>query len=327
LRLSVIHNLKPGTSPVLARELRQILVSHGHTIKHWAGKKDDWKALVRNPAELLVVAGGDGMVGRVLRRSVRNDVPVAILPAGTANNIGRSLGLFGNMRDLVSNWKSDPVQQIDLGIAKGPWGRRWFIEGFGIGVLATAMTRLRGQDKRSRLKTENKTFKLERDRMALRGLAADYPSMTLCGEIDGEPIKGQFLLVEALNTGLVGPALGLAPHASIADGFLDFVLVPADHRDDFLAYLSPARPAGSPLLPAYVQKGKMLKLKGNSHDFHIDDESASPPATSVDGHLDVEIAVDANAVSVLANVPADPVPVASDFEPTSSSVQAGAPSA
>ena len=93
-------------------------------------------------AGLVVVAGGDGTVARVARRMVGRGVPVAILPAGTANNIARSLGLLKQpFEELVRGWRDARRVQLDVGIAAGPWGERYFVEGLGAGLFAGLLVR------------------------------------------------------------------------------------------------------------------------------------------------------------------------------------------
>jgi diacylglycerol kinase family enzyme len=63
---------------------------------------------------------------------VGRDVPVAVLPTGTANNIARSLGLLKRpFEELVDGWREARRVRLDVGIASGPWGQRYFVEGLG----------------------------------------------------------------------------------------------------------------------------------------------------------------------------------------------------
>ena len=57
-----------------------------------------------DPGDLAVVAGGDGTVAKVAIGVADTDTPTAaVLPLGTANNIGKALGVFGDIRDLVGS--------------------------------------------------------------------------------------------------------------------------------------------------------------------------------------------------------------------------------
>ena len=88
----------------------------------------------------MVVAGGDGTVGKVARSLVGSRIPIAVLPMGTANNIARTLGLTGTtFQDLIEGWNAARCVNFDVGVAKGPWGSKCFIEGFGVGLFAEMM--------------------------------------------------------------------------------------------------------------------------------------------------------------------------------------------
>ena len=91
--------------------------------------------MLKKSAEFVVVAGGDGTVGKVARRLIGTDVPIAILPLGTANNSSKTLGIADlPVTRLISSWNSARRVKFDAGVAVGPWGDRHFIEGIGAGV-------------------------------------------------------------------------------------------------------------------------------------------------------------------------------------------------
>src|ERR1041384_8174434 len=58
------------------------------------------KALRRRP-DLLILWGGDGLVQRCVDALVGNDVPVAVIPAGTANLFARNLGIPIDLAEAV----------------------------------------------------------------------------------------------------------------------------------------------------------------------------------------------------------------------------------
>ena len=138
MRVTLIHN--PGAGKQGSGSAEQIIAaleSAGHQVRYKSSKDDDWKKALKKPADLVVVAAGDGTVGRVTRRMVGRGVPVTLLPSGTANNIGRSLGLLERpFEELIRGWEGARRVKLDVGVAAGPWGERYFVEGLGTGLFA-----------------------------------------------------------------------------------------------------------------------------------------------------------------------------------------------
>src|SRR5882762_7775002 len=121
VRITLIHNPGSGNASD-ADELVKFLREHGHEVRYYSSKEDGWKRALKKPADLVVVAGGDGTVGKVARRMVGRGVPVGVLPSGTANNIARTLGLLDlPFEELVRAWERPRRVKLDVGIAAGPW--------------------------------------------------------------------------------------------------------------------------------------------------------------------------------------------------------------
>lgn len=76
------------------------------------------------PADRLVVAGGDGSVGPVAALAQREDLPLAVVPCGTANDFARALGLPDDEDEALA-LAADPAartRRIDLAEAGDtPW--------------------------------------------------------------------------------------------------------------------------------------------------------------------------------------------------------------
>src|SRR5690606_7135637 len=96
----------------------------------------------REPGDLVVAAGGDGTFGRVARRLVGSDRPLAILPLGTANNVARHLGLALDPSRAIAQLASAEERRMDVGVARGSFGTRLFFEGAGLGLLDDDMPAL-----------------------------------------------------------------------------------------------------------------------------------------------------------------------------------------
>src|SRR5205085_9506431 len=138
VRITLIHNPRAGKQDdEEAEDLRKLLKKAGHKVRYHSSKDGEWKRSLKKPADLVVVAGGDGTVGKVARRMVGRGVPMAVLPSGTANNIARSLGLLERpLEELIRGWENARRVKLDAGVAVGPWGERNFVEGLGAGIFA-----------------------------------------------------------------------------------------------------------------------------------------------------------------------------------------------
>jgi diacylglycerol kinase (ATP) len=55
------------------------------------------RGLADRGADLILVAGGDGTINEVVNGMVHSPIPLAILPAGTANVLANELGLGKTM--------------------------------------------------------------------------------------------------------------------------------------------------------------------------------------------------------------------------------------
>jgi diacylglycerol kinase family enzyme len=303
MRVSLVHNPKAGDARHSRRDFKALLREFGHDIVHHVGRKDSWKALIRDPGDLIAVAGGDGTVGAVARAFIGRDVPLALLPVGTANNIARTLGLDAAPRELVAGWTDARQRALDIGVAAGPWGEESFIEGFGLGLLATCMRLLHDQDKQAEAAHDDPRFKRLRDELALKALAADFPPAHISGTLDGHDVSGAFLLVQAMNIAAVGPGLVLAPDADPGDGLLDFAFVPEERRAAFIDFLV-ARIRDEPATaPVDIRRGRTLRIAGCGHDVHIDDRVWRVPVSAADIHPPVEVRVQPQAIRLL--VPAE----------------------
>lgn len=73
-----------------------------------------WRA---NGIDLLVAAGGDGLVGGLLRHLVASRLPLGILPLGTFNNLARSLNIPLDVQNAAAIVASGEQREIDLGKA------------------------------------------------------------------------------------------------------------------------------------------------------------------------------------------------------------------
>jgi diacylglycerol kinase (ATP) len=258
MRITLVFNPDAGGG-ASTDELCAPIAAAGHQIEVHRAKKDGMAEALNAPGELIVVAGGDGTVGRAMKALAGSSVPMAIIPTGTANNIARSLGILGDPATLAASWHRAEVRQVDVGTARGPWGETRFVESVGVGLLAHLITpevgdQLEGTDDA---------------RSEARRAARTLPAPERRVELDGRDLSGPYLLLEAMNIRCAGPHLWLAEQARAGDGRLEVVRALERDRATVVA-LADAFGTSRAVLP--TERGTRLRFWCTANELHVDDE-------------------------------------------------------
>lgn len=114
IRVTLIETTGPGSASDLARE------------QTTAGR------------DLIIVSGGDGTINEVINGMANSRIPLAVLPAGTANVLAKELGLPWNCWLAAEYIPRGIVRHIALGRA----GERYFIAVAGAGADANIVYHL-----------------------------------------------------------------------------------------------------------------------------------------------------------------------------------------
>lgn len=123
--VTVIFNPVSGTGdPDTRRRLiSDALERHGYTCQIVAtslerGAKQLAEEAVRDGADLLTVAGGDGTVMEVMSALVGTDIPIAVVPSGTGNLLSVNLGVPGAVPEAIDVALAGKPYTLDLARAK-----------------------------------------------------------------------------------------------------------------------------------------------------------------------------------------------------------------
>jgi YegS/Rv2252/BmrU family lipid kinase len=106
-------------------ELRQLLADQGISDPMWfeVGKSKEAPRFARKVrkkgAGLVFVWGGDGMVQRCMDELAGSDIPIAIVPAGTANLLATNLGIPADIPKAVQIGLHGGRRVLDVGNANG----------------------------------------------------------------------------------------------------------------------------------------------------------------------------------------------------------------
>lgn len=165
----------------------------------------------------IVAVGGDGTWSAVADRIVRSgrgDITLGLLPAGTGNDFGKSLGIReGTVRETIRGIASGNRRTIDVGRVEG----RHFLNvvgvGFDIAVIDDAATFpvLKGD--------------LLYRFCALRQLFR-FPGIPLAVSDGSDRVESRdHLMLVIANANFFGGSFHIAPGASLGDGLIDAVSI------------------------------------------------------------------------------------------------------
>jgi diacylglycerol kinase family enzyme len=249
------------------------LAEAGHHATYQSTKEPGFKKALKQPADLVLAAGGDGTIGKVAFRLIDSGIPLGVLPLGTANNLARALGFVVSPEEIIARLEGGKKQVFDVGLATGPWGDRYFFEGVGGGLLADYVRAAKKEEKQNgKAEKLSKEQQMARHGALLRRMLHDYPARQWKIEIDGKDISGRYILWEAMNIRSVGPALHLAPRAETRDGRFDFVCARAADRAVLMEHFD-ARVAGKKSKsPLPTRRFRELRIVWKGSTIHLDDE-------------------------------------------------------
>ena len=246
-------------------ELTSQITSAGHEVARVVERGDDLDAHVRDGFDCVAAAGGDGTIASAGRTLAGGDVPLAVLPLGTANNIATSLGIEGRTADLIARWSLDRVARIDVGVVSWSGRDRHFLESVGVGLVTDTIERAR----HAVSKDYQATHLEDARRLYIEVLTRQQPSRHAIA-IGDAGVSGDYLLIEALNTPLIGPGINLTAGASAADGLLSVVAVTDVDRDTLSRYLQSLREGATADAGFHSWRAPDVTLHGASR-VHIDD--------------------------------------------------------
>ena len=286
MRVTLILNPGAGSGATSPAELERAVRAAGHEVEVRESKKKSLAKALRDLSGLVVVAGGDGTVGRAMKLLAGTSVTMTILPTGTANNIATSLGLRGDAERLASSWDNLKVRQVDVGKVTGPWGESRFVESVGIGLLGELIHPEVGDD----------IDGTDEARSEARRLARTLEAPHRRVELDGEDRSGSYLLLEAMNIRSAGPNLWLADHARVGDERLEVVRALEKDRPALVAL---ADTFGTSRATLTTEQARRVRLWCEAEELHVDDEHGTELGGWT-GIGEVGVMLDGTKVAVLA---------------------------
>jgi YegS/Rv2252/BmrU family lipid kinase len=172
--------------------------------------------------ERFLAVGGDGTAGLVAHALLEHpweQPPIlGILPAGTGCDFVRTFGFAQTLEDAVRHLEGDETYPVDVGVARGSWGERRFLNALDTGVIgATVKTAERATRRLGRLRYQA-AFVLQ---------APFFRSSRMTLELDDRTVEVQGTTVVVANGQFFGFGINVAPRASLLDGLFEVMILEA----------------------------------------------------------------------------------------------------
>lgn len=301
MRIALIHNVRAGARSYSRDDISRLLQDAGHDVDIFTKSGAELERAVTARYDVLVVSGGDGTVAQVAIALCGGDVPLYILPTGTANNIARAVGAEAAPPLLVARLETARLTRLDVGRVADEGHETSFVEAAGIGFIGAMLE----EDRRRLLRLARTLNRLPRDpwvRMA-RGVARRVrrqPARRIALVADGEDLSGEYIAVEVMNILAIGPRIRLATSADPGDGWFDLALVRPGDRETLAAFIETAPPDETP--PIEVRRVRRVDVEWPPEDTHVDDEPW-PPVDRAERPLRVTIAMQGAAPLLVPDWP------------------------
>jgi diacylglycerol kinase (ATP) len=184
-------------------------------------------------ADLILVAGGDGTINEAVNGMVHSDVPLGILPAGTANVLANELGIGTTMERAATVLADSVKERVALGLISSGSGSnqtgntsRHFLLMAGAGLDADIVYHLNPRMKEA-------VGKVAYWIGGFSKVGRRIPEFTV--QADGREYRASLALLSRVRN--YGGDLEIAPTISLLDDEFEMVLFEGESSLEFLKYM------------------------------------------------------------------------------------------
>ncbi len=232
----------------------------------------------------VLIAGGDGTVNYIvsLLKQHGKNIPIATIPAGTANDFARLLGIPADIAKACRKILCGTIKSIDLGVVNG----QYFVNVFSCGLFTDV-------SQKTPTVLKNTFGKLAYYFSGINELP-NFRRMHIKLTSDQGEYDGSSLLFFVFN-GRTAGQMRFAYRSELDDGLLDVVIIRGD---------TPLS-AIHTIFHVFLKRGKGAYPSGIVHmqckEIHV--ESLTPETTDIDGQpgpsFPISITCEHNAIRVL----------------------------
>jgi YegS/Rv2252/BmrU family lipid kinase len=217
----------------------------------------------QHQVDLVIVGGGDGTLNAAVDGLVETQLPLGILPLGTANDLARTLEIPTSIPEACEIIAKGQVQRIDLGWVNG----KHFFNVASIGLSVQITQRLTKEVKRRWGVLAYAITSLEAIWQA-RPFRADI-------RLNGESIPVKTIQIAVGNGRYYGGGMTVVQDATIDDQRLDLYSLEVRHWWQIVALL-PAMRGGQ-----YLNQQNVRTFRGQEIEIH----TRKPRPINTDGEI------------------------------------------
>ena len=183
----------------------------------------------QNRVDLVIIGGGDGTLNAAADALVETQLPLGILPLGTANDLARTLGIPDSLPEACKIIAQGQLRRIDLGWVNG----KHFFNVASMGLSVQITERLTKETKR----------RWGVFAYAITALQALWKARPFRAEIriEGESIRVKTVQIAVGNGRYYGGGMAVAHDATIDDRRLDLYSLELKHWWQIIALLPAMR--------------------------------------------------------------------------------------
>ena len=233
--------------------------------------------------DAIVAIGGDGTIHEIAGAMLDCDIPLGIIPAGSGNDLVKSLGIPNDVRAAVEILLAGKTKVIDAGTVNG----LCFVNVVGIGFDAAVNHNSHG--------IRWPASGLLRYVAALIQTLGTYTALPLTVTIEGVARTRDLFLLTIGNGTTCGGGFRLTPHAKLDDGLLDVTFVKPITVPRLLWHLPKVFQGTLERAEHYASMKRVTRLRVESTvpvPVHVDGEIYRGDST----RLDIEVIPNALAV-------------------------------
>ncbi|MBF0385290.1 MAG: diacylglycerol kinase family lipid kinase [Candidatus Omnitrophica bacterium] len=203
--------------PIINTSMKEAGIKWEASITHKKGDATSFaKAAIKEGINAIAVYGGDGTLMEVVSGMVGSEIPLVILPGGSANVMANELGIPKDLKEACTLLGHGPLEMKTIDV--GQFNSRYFIVGISIGFSADLV---KGADREAKNKFGILAYFFAAA-AALKKIELSHYHL----KIDGVEHEVQGLTCVINNAGNLGfTKISLDKNIDVSDGLLDVVVV------------------------------------------------------------------------------------------------------